>query len=187
MAVNYWTPMDMYPEGSSVWLMLVCDTAMKSVRTSGLPSEKSTGFLMVHVPTLKMQACAMRGNDSSVGPSLMRAKVEESQHLLERYHAYAEAGMPFTIDGINSEAEFLKAIQIAEKISTMPTTTNAYYHVHANKDVLDKFSQFKSGQPAYNNRELLTEISASYDVVTIKSGDDIPDNLREGGLIIEQK
>lgn len=187
MAINYWTPLDMYPEGSSVWLMLVCDTAMKSIRKNGLPSEKSTGFLKVGVPDMMSQAKAMRGNDSSIGPKLMQDRVEEATRLLERYRIFTAAGMPFTIEGADSESEFIKAIKLAERISEMPTTTNAYYHVHHNKDVLDKFSQFKSGQPAYNNRELLTEASASYDVVTIKPGDDIPDNLRDGGLIIEQK
>ncbi|MGN1038312.1 MAG: hypothetical protein ACI4P0_02835, partial [Mailhella sp.] len=129
----------------------------------------------IEVPTVMQQTRAMRGNDVSLGPKLMQQRIDEAKFNLLLFAAFPDSAKT-TMDE-----------DTARRISTMSAATNAYYHVHRNKDVLDKFSELSSGSPAYNRRELLTETSVSHDIASVKPGDGIPDNLRTGGLIIETR
>lgn len=55
-----WSTSELKKDGQSLWLVKAVNKAMHGLRTHGLPSEATEGFLKVSVPTLAEQARVVR-------------------------------------------------------------------------------------------------------------------------------
>jgi len=55
-----WSTSELKKDGQSLWLVKTVNKAMNGLRSHGLPSEATEGFLKVSVPTLAEQARVVR-------------------------------------------------------------------------------------------------------------------------------
>lgn len=61
--IDQWNTFDLHKDGQPFWFPRVAEKFLRSARVLGLPSEATTGKLVIGMPTLALQATISRGDN----------------------------------------------------------------------------------------------------------------------------